>query len=311
MFEMGKFIKHVTDVDPKYSGKGTSAFDNLFKVLKISGTPTAPQMQKLLDNLTENEARRFKDALLYLVTEKSNQHLAIFKVASFSAVVEHTPTTVQQVSNTAMQYTTRHFRVQAKVFCITPKNVKWELGYIQSCDAMVCRHNYTDGVNSWEIDSLPVNDSSDLSVVPWYGKGSHWGNQKYQQQHHELDGAAAAFELETNDNFSPRLGAKLTRPGNQVSQGSGLVSIERDQSFTCWLAGKRKGANDIRPLRKVKWRIELTIDQGGAHDVFHDPTVTTPPSSDVIPAQALSGPTANGAQSFYYRPNANGNRVLV
>lgn len=281
----------------KARGIGSDDVDAL-----IDELPDA-QLQAYLNGLSVEKAKRHAKALRRMVRERPG--VEYIGLESFSAAYTgHTSVDLSGWNNNSVRYTTKHFHATATTYAIVPSTARYDIGFIQTCEARRQVQTYRDdGLNTrWEAaHAFPLSDSSSNGNVPWYhvGRGNNCANQTAER-------AAILAEQETfelDDNFN-QIGsnARLAYVKGGQQARTPIARIRRQQTFRMWFAVKRTNSSTYRLLKMADYGFDLAIGfkyTGGYPGATLQERVVNIASSDPgpdagLPRHALSPPTTNG-----------------
>ena len=300
-------MRAVLATNPNFTQK-RSSLRGVLDAYDAGGSGMAAKMQEALDELDVKDAERYKNALQILMDD--NPTLFYVSVTRFDPT--STPPSAPAMYNGAhdkMRYTSAKFVLNASAYCITPASMACEIGFIQQCTAKNDQANYSDGSAMRDHNRLgyPVGDSSGDLSAPFYHKGVSHGCA--QPAWVDLSRKPAqSVALEVNDDFINNFHFGKPKPAVGTAPATSVLrSIDRKQSFTCWLAFRRPAG--IRLLREVKYTIKVDVQMrattpltGNCTSTVDGITKRTPPRTEQLPVVASA--TMNNLSLWQYRSSA-------
>jgi hypothetical protein len=254
----------------KTSGRSRGALDGLLAALEpisaslgavISGNVfQLMQVQQELDELAVEDARGFKDALLYAITELPG--------LCYTGVVSIQPRLDKSAGafidwvrdNTIGHHNSPVFKCDATVFCIASAAGGFRIGFIQDCRSKISQSDFEGGTAIRVASPLryPIGDALGPPDTPFYGQAGHCTPCTLPPWLEPVSRTGEELKLQMSDDFNGSHFFGKPPSGTHGDVDHTFVSGKylREQSFTVWLArsdGAFRPNNDPRLFRQIDY----------------------------------------------------------
>ncbi|MCP4015040.1 MAG: hypothetical protein GY735_02845, partial [Delftia sp.] len=223
---------------------------------------TDAQVHAALNKLTVTEAKKYKDAIQYLVSYKPN--LEYVGLEYYHAAYEGVTRTGQITDDREyLRYKSKILRATAKIFSITPCSVAYDRGFIQLCTSINCKNTYTDDLldTRYEIPgTFPISDSSSINHIPWYYVGVG-NNCTYPTAHRRLP-LLPTETYEFTDNISDEIPIMLHYTKSNTNKITFIEEVTCREMFYVWFAYRRTASLPYRILTAMTYGFDFTIAPG-------------------------------------------------
>lgn len=255
---------HVKAAEPNFQ-KSFSGLSHLLTVLERNPNDRQ-EVQKALDGLSLETARKYRAALKYCIDELCGSGVSVYylHVGEFGGSVNQTHGHISKNSSAeGVVYTSPIYRAAARVYWIAADPGTFEVGFMQQCNGKNQRATFADGsVHRLVLTgagTFPIGDSSAPADYPFYFRNRLWGDALAHKCEHPtammMEGIVWGQWLEINDYF--RNNGVRARNGQSL-----LQSFLRDQSFSCWLGVFDVQAQAVRRLyHRQDYSISLSFER--------------------------------------------------
>jgi hypothetical protein len=252
---LANFINAVKTAEPKFD-RFNSSLRGLIGELERNVVVPA-KVQRELDSISVKYARKYVNALKIVVTGVPNvcytgvEGVKAYWVSGKEGRVNATFHWPKHNIHT-LNYSSKEFKFDAKVYCISAPHSGFEIGYVQYCRSMRNKVKYEDGsaLKYGNNVPFPVGDCSDPNDQPWYFKSAvqpATNCDAVSRSWWELNNdTGTTRDVQMTDGFDGNyFPARAVNAAGVEQAGVNYTDFTREQDFSCWLVRRGPGAERL------------------------------------------------------------------